>query len=86
MDITQRRFGIMGERTNWVKTYADFDKMSPADRAARFSDPDGVEKILLTQARNQRLRMIGAGVGAATIAHAAGVDDAILKKIAAVVH
>jgi hypothetical protein len=79
---TGRRFGVLDERTNWVKTYADFDKMTPAERTARFANPPEVEKTLLSQARNQRLRTIAA-IGTAASVGVLGVPVSILKKLAA---
>lgn len=79
---TGRRFGVLDERTNWVKVYQDFDKLSPAERSARFSDPAQVEQTLLKQARNQRLRTIAGGVAVGALAHEFGVDGYLLKKIA----
>jgi hypothetical protein len=78
---TSRRWGVLDERTNWGKVYKQFDEMSPADRAARFSNPREVEQMILKQARNQRYRMIAGGIGAAAIAGTFGIGPTILRKI-----
>ena len=78
---TGRRFGVGDEVTNWGKVYKTFDKLSPAERAAQFKDPAGVEKTILSQARKQALRRVGAYAGAAAVAHVLGVDEYIGRRI-----
>jgi len=78
---TGRRFGVGDEVTNWGKVYKSFDKLSPAERAAQFKDPSGVERTILSQARTQALRRVGAYAGAAGVAHVLGVDEYLARRI-----
>jgi hypothetical protein len=81
---TGRRFGVGDEVTNWGKVYRDFDKLSPAERSARFGDPAAVEKSVLSQARRQLARRVGGVLTVAAAAHVLDVDDYIAGKILAV--
>jgi hypothetical protein len=80
---TGRRFAVGDQTTNWGKVYKDFDKLSPAERAAQFKNPAAVEKTILNQARKQVARRAGGVVAAAGVAHILGVDGYIANKILA---
>jgi hypothetical protein len=73
-----------GMKTNFLKSLADFEQMSPADQAERFPGAGEVEQArsyLKSQARWQVGKRIAAGVGITAIASSLGVTGAIIRTL-----
>jgi len=71
-----------GTNTDWVNARNTFDKLSPAERAARFSNPEEVRSVLQKQAKRQAVKAIlkYGSIGAAAIG--TGIDRYILHAAA----
>jgi len=71
-----------GANTDFLKSYRDFDALAPEEQAARFGKDVGQARdYLQVQARNQIIKKWGGRVGLGAIAHATGVDKAVLHAI-----
>jgi hypothetical protein len=76
-------FKVLGpERTNWSKVYQAFDKLTPTEKAAQFSDASQVDKLILKEARIQTGKMVAAGMVGGVIAAKLGITTAgLIKKL-----
>lgn len=72
---------LWGTNTDYVGALNQFDQLSPAERAARFSNPNAVRNVLRTKARTQMLVKYGSIGAAALAAHETGIDRAALHLI-----
>jgi hypothetical protein len=84
--IQQRRMPVVGTKlpgikTNWLGALNEFDKLNPAERAARFSDPLAVRSAISKQATKQALWAIGRYGGLGIVSYMFGVPQSILHAL-----
>lgn len=72
---------LFGTNTSWYDALQSFDKLTPEQRAARFADPASVRNVLRQEAKKQVLGAVVKYGTAAAVAHALGVDRAVLRTM-----
>jgi hypothetical protein len=67
---------LLGIKTDWVGALNRYDNLTPAERSARFSNPDAIRKVIEPLAKRQRqldiakkVALGGAGVASVEAAH-----------------
>ncbi len=71
-----------GANTDFLKSYRDFDALTPEEQSAQFGKDVGQARdYLKAQARNPIIKKWGWRAGLGVIAHATGVDKAVLHAI-----
>ena len=72
---------IFGTNTSWIDGLNNFDKLSPAERSARFSNPAEIRSVLQAQARKQVAKQVVKYGSLVAAAHELGIDRYILHAM-----
>jgi hypothetical protein len=79
---TQGKVFTSGAKTNFLKAYADFNKLTPAEQTTRFgSDAAQARSFLKGQARTQLLQRVGVGAGLAVVGKETGLTKVVLHAL-----
>ena len=72
---------VFGTNTKWYDTLKDFDKLTPQEQGARFSDPAAVRDVIRAQAKKQFGMAVVKYGSILAASHALGIDRTILHVI-----
>lgn len=72
---------VFGANTSWVDGLRAFDKLTPEQQAARFSDPSAIRSVLRRQATKQLGAALAKYGSLAALAHVLGIDRTVLHAI-----